>query len=461
MFRDDTILRAGGNVAKLRILLLVAYLFPIQTFAQSAGDQAAKEAEDKTFAARAASRKTKSATIKADLNTANAVAPGSAKTAIPTEAGAIAAMEKCETARKAAHYGCAEFLSGDIAGFLKENGDLLQMGLLAGSSIGDQCSGLGDLLSKGSIALGAFTATCKAAQVTCKSTCATATKNITYFEKGLTEGMNLALSLQATYPQAAQAVGIYKSNLADVQSAKTEIAETVSFCAKHELTTQSAVMGAIGALKGMMQAKSCEEKNTDGAVAGLDCTKDSSPNYATPSCQCFRGEKTAAECQGININASNINPGGISLPKISGDADGSTSVGGPMDLGGNDDGTLGKIDPSMNGAAPPVGGGGGGAMGGGGSGGGSGQDGAYAQKRLNTNILGGGFGGGGGGGSGGGGPGYEMDDKLKDYMPGQKNDPNRSLASQLAKEVTPQAGRSNWEKVRLRYRDNYSSLLNK
>jgi hypothetical protein len=218
------------------------------------------------------------------------------------------------------------------------------------------------------------------------------------------------------------------------------------------------MMGAMGALKGMMQAKNCEKQNSSVA-ATLDCTTAASPNYASPNCQCVRGEKSPAECQNINVNASTIKPGGINLPKV-----GATTPdkGGPIDLGGGDLGGPTGFKPTASTGAPPPDGGGGGAGGGAGSGNNGAQDGAGVAKRLNTNILGGGFGGGGGGGGGSAGPGYgEVDPKLKDYMPGAKNDPNRTIASQLAKEVTPEAGRSNWEKVKLRYRDNYSSLIPK
>ncbi len=457
MFRDDTICRAGGNVAKLRILLLIAYLFPIQTFAQE--NEGGPEAAEPLVAI---------ATRISGIVTANAV--HFAQYSAPLEAGAATlqtAAGSCDGKKKIADTMCLEQLSPEILKFTAENGELVNMALMMGGSLGDQCKGLGNALSKASMVLGAYQAACATGQAMCTSSCtsvnAAATKLKTEVLYAFHQ-VNTACS-GVTSPDCANRIIAVKTAMTQINSELAVISgmtgKKLAVCGKYKISIATAVMGGISAIKGAMQAKSCANKNQEeNPVADQNCTNDKSPNYQTPGCQCARGEKTAAECQAININGSNLNAGGIALPKPSG-AGKDGAKGGPMELGGDDDRNLGKIGPSASGASPPTGGGGGGA--GGGSGGsGAGQDGANAPKRLNTNILGGGFGGGGGGGSGGGGPGYgEMDSKLKDYMPGQKNDPNRTLASQLAKEVTPQAGRSNWEKVRLRYRDNYSSLLNK
>ncbi|MEN0059187.1 MAG: hypothetical protein AAGB31_10170, partial [Bdellovibrio sp.] len=52
-------------------------------------------------------------------------------------------------------------------------------------------------------------------------------------------------------------------------------------------------------------------------------------------------------------------------------------------------------------------------------------------------------------------------ENYKEYMPGGSKDPNRGMLGEQAwkKEVTGQAGKSNWEKVKDRYQDNKSSLL--
>ncbi|MFN7453752.1 MAG: hypothetical protein ACK5RO_03740, partial [Pseudobdellovibrionaceae bacterium] len=85
-----------------------------------------------------------------------------------------------------------------------------------------------------------------------------------------------------------------------------------------------------------------------------------------------------------------------------------------------------------------------------------------------TAIMGGldgGGGGGGGGGAGGGGFGGSGNDPsssaYKAFMPGGAKDPSRSVAAQGAgsNEVTLGGGKSNFQKVRERYSENYSGLL--
>jgi hypothetical protein len=90
------------------------------------------------------------------------------------------------------------------------------------------------------------------------------------------------------------------------------------------------------------------------------------------------------------------------------------------------------------------------------------KKGQTADKKgsLNTNILsdydggGGGARGSGGGGSGGG-SGYNA------YMPGQRKDPSRALASQnaISSQVTSAGSKSNWEKVTERYTENKPTLM--
>lgn len=231
----------------------------------------------------------------------------------------------------------------------------------------------------------------------------------------------------------------------------------IAHCAEYELSTESAVMGGIAALKGVMTAKNCESQMN--ASMTLDCTSANSPMYNSKNCKCGRGELSMAECQNINISASTIKPPQVSVGKsaVSGAEAGNlapSTDGGPGGVPGD-----GLAASGVAGA--PIEGGGGGQMGGAGGQGGGAQDGANNPRRMNANVLGG-FGGGGGSGMGGTGPGYgETDPKLKAYAPGGDKDPNRTIASQLAKEVTAQGGRSNWEKVKNRYRDNIRTLISK
>lgn len=385
-------------------------------------------------------------------------------------------VPSCESKKKIADTICLESSNPDIAKFLAENGQLISMGLAVGSSIGEQCKSLSDTLNKANMVLGLYTAACKVAQSVCVSSCASVLPAANSVRASANKAV-LALGGDAEAACSSDPTAAYcktaMANLEKGQAAQASIetdlatinggtAEKKAVCGKYAISTQNAMIGAISALKGFAQTKACEKANST-EVAGIDCNNSSSPGYSTPNCLCARGEKSAAECQNINVNAANIKQGTITMPASASAADGAGSpTGGLGELGAEGKSKIASTPVGGGDAAPPVDGGGAG-VGGGSSGNGYGQDGAgNPNRRLNTNILGGGFGGGGGGGGSGGGPGYgEMDAKLKKYMPGGVNDPNRSIASQLAKEVTPQAGRTNWEKVRLRYRDNTSSLLNK
>ncbi len=478
-------------MALLRILLSLSIGFVlVQSFGQvpKVTPDPTTVSADQTLAAKAAQIRAKSPSNQTQLGTAAQSAPSTGQTTKVSESEAVAAVDRCEKARKAAYGVCAEWLNQDIVGFMNKHGAMLQMGMMVAGSIGEQCKGLSETMNQAGIVLGLFTVACKTAQVTCKSMCGSAKAKVGQFtiganksagEAGTTEmrAHNEAESLASGLPSTAGAIAAKEAEAAKAAAARTtylnqrtdylaveaHIDSTMGFCTKFEITTQNAMMGAVNALKGFAQTKACEKANKDTEVAGIDCNNSSSPGYNTPNCLCARGEKSAAECQNINVNAANINPGKITLPASASAADSAGSpTGGLGAIGAEGKSKIASTPVGGGEAAPPVDGGGAG-MGGGSAGNGYGQDGAgNPNRRLNTNILGGGFGGGGGSGSAGGGPGYgEMDAKLKKYMPGGVSDPNRSIASKLAKEVTPQAGRTNWEKVRLRYRDNTSSLLNK
>ncbi len=453
-------------MAILRILLLAAYLFPLQTFAEETdfcGETAGENSQIKSTSESAMTTIIGAAT---EVQTIDSGATLKIAETLKTQ------IASCASKKAIADGVCLESCSPAIKSFADEWGGTANLVGMIGNSglIGDKCSKIAQALNMATTALTAYQTACATGKGVCNSSCQSVQPTIQNVSNASMIAVNKAQAVVAASCPASLNCAKATADYTIAQKSMVEIAkalETVSTagktastkCKSYEKMRDTAAAGAVSAIAGMVQAKSCKDQNSNGSVAGLDCTSDKSPNYATPSCQCVRGEKSAAECQAINVSASNIAPGGIALPRPSG-ISGDNLSSGPIDIGGGDDSTLGKINPGQDGAPPSAGGGGGASAGGGGSGG-AGQDGANASKRLNTNILGGGFGGGGGGGSGGG-PGYgEMDSKLKDYMPGEKNDPNRTLASQLAKEVTPQAGRSNWEKVRLRYRDNYSSLLNK
>ena len=388
----------------------------------------------------------------------------------------------CETKKTMADYACLEKLNPGILEFVSKHGTIAQIGLTMGASLTEQCGTISNTLNTAGMVLGAYQAACKGAQALCVSSCGNvpaAVANVRSATKSAISQLQAKLVAEETTNTGCSGcnsagVAKAKTELTNAQAAnsvienelvqidKYETYKTQVCKVKYKISTETAMMGAIGALKGLAQSKACEKANKDSQIASVNCFDSAAPGYSTPNCQCARGEKSAAECQNINVDPATIKQASINAPKPVSAADGAGSpTGGLGSISGGDEKAKIAATSGGDGSAPPVDGGGGG-MGGGGSGGGYGQDGAGTTRRLNTNILGGGFGGGGGGGGSGAGAGYgEMDSNLKTYMPGGANDPNRSIASQLAKEVTPQAGRTNWEKVRLRYRDNTGSLLNK
>ena len=471
MVTDDNNI-SGGNVALLRILFLFSLFIPLETFAQNAAPSA-------TEAAAAGAEATISNIPEVQAIASEATKFGEASAKVQAASTKLTeGVSSCETKKTAADYACLEKLSPGSVQFVAENGDLINMGLMIGSTLGEQCKGISDVLQKAGVALGLYQAACKVAQSMCTSSCLKVPADVTSVKSSTTAAMTF---LDSKMKLACNpAVGVADAELcaaatANVATAKAATAAIEAqltkikvgtgdkkvVCGKYQISTQQAMMGAVSALKGMLQAKQCEDKNTSAAIAAnQDCGNKASPGYASTSCQCARGEKSPAECQNINVGAI-VKPNSIAMPNTGTTTSSKGSGLSGADLGG-DTQSLGTSTAALSGAGAPIDGGGGG-MGGGGSGqgGGLGQDGAGSARKINTNVLGGGCGGGGGGGGGSAGPGYGVDEKLKEYGPGGKNDPNRTVASQIAKEVTPLAGRTNWEKVKLRYRDNYSTLLNK
>lgn len=399
------------------------------------------------------------------------IIPAAGVTSAPT---LEAASEKVKTAalsctskQKIANTLCGESTSPAIGGFLAKYGVLLQATGQAVKGLAEQCSEIDKLLTLSSVAIGAFQVACSTAQGVCESTCAT-------YEASVGPYLSAA---ETTLAESETAIGTYTSGLpttsTQLAAAKTQYTkaalnrgyamiaqgnskQAIALCAKYGISVEKAIGAGVLALTGMKQAQSCNEK-TASTDAGIDCTNPQNTAYNQKSCMCTRSELPAAECQNQAIGqstnkASTVQTGG----KVTFDKDGNpvpdfspAESGAPLAATGSGSGGL---------PGAPSGGGGGVGGAGGGSGGGA-QDGFAGSggRRLNTNVTGG-FGGGGGGGFGSG-AGYGEDASLGAYKPGGTKDPSRTIASQLAKEVTGQGGRSNWEKVKSRYIDNSRKLL--
>jgi hypothetical protein len=422
-----------------RIFWVLFFLFPNSVMAQ-ADPVLLADAQASLESLTAATTKVVSSkpVIMTEAQAKAAATGGVASAAIPTLESTLQATASqgkiCTTAYKAAMIACLEQLSPEIVGFVKDYGVIASAAGATVSSIAGQCDGIGSLINKASIALGAFQVACAAAQATCSSTCGKLEATALSLEK-------VAAPLSASATVVAQDTAL-ASGLA------------VSSCQKNKLSIQSAITGGIAALMAMQQAKSCKEQTA--TTNAMDCNDKNNIMYNQKNCMCSRNELPAADCQNILIgNGMGATGPEIAIGKADGKLEGDGSLG---DLYGTT--PMGAMGSNGSGGAglpgAPTGGSGSVGASGGGSGGGA-QDGSSVGRRLNTNILGGGSGGGGGGfGSG---PGYgETDSSLKAYGPGGAKDANRVVASELTKQVTNPAGRSNWEKVKSRYTDNLRNL---
>ncbi len=110
------------------------------------------------------------------------------------------------------------------------------------------------------------------------------------------------------------------------------------------------------------------------------------------------------------------------------------------------------------GAGAPVGGSGGvGGTDGTGAGGGQEMPGGHRGRGYNTNVMGGYDGGSGGGSRGGFRSDADANKALANYRKGI--DPVKVAAQAWSREVSPQSGRSNFEKIKSRYNDNRRTLV--
>lgn len=432
----------------LRIFLCACLFFPVSTFAQ--------EVEGTP---------TEGEVLKAQASVLSSTA--SSLSAAPGMQQAVAAANKlsataaaCASKKTLTDNACLETMNPAIKTFTDEYGAVMQMGFMIGGTMADQCSAIGKTLKAASMALTAYQAACSGSMAICSSSCSSIPAQVA--------ALNTAVNASGAACAAAHPptnICPYVEGLEQLMTiaykVKSAGATVAQGCAGYSKNLGSALVGVLSAIASAKQAKNCEDEfKGDGTAIGEACVDPKNLGYNSPNCKCARNELTAAECQRINVSNPALGSGsGVRV----GEAGSLTDSGTAVDLTAG--GTAAESKIKDNGGAPslpgaPAGGGGGGLGGGGGGSGVAAQDGSGYSRKLNANILGGFGGGGGGGGMGGAGPGYgEVDKKLQEHGPGGKLDPKRSLASQMAKEITAQGGRSNWEKVRDRYRDNKRTLL--
>lgn len=199
-----------------------------------------------------------------------------------------------------------------------------------------------------------------------------------------------------------------------------------------------------------MEGNSCDTSSSTTDLSVL-CTEAAYEN--TTQCLCYKNPLTQGCPNATTASGSSTFGATATTPGTTGT--GTALVVGSDGGSGVTPGTAGAADA---GGAPPPSGGGSGLDGGSADPGGAGGAGAAgaAGSKTNPNILGGVS----GGGSGGGGFNGGAAEKLQAYLPGAAKDPN-AAGTAANSQVTAPGGKSNWEKVRDRYIDDRSTLLNK
>lgn len=398
--------------------------------------------------------------------------------------GYMKESKACRTRENRANTFCRESRSPEIKKYIS----VTQVIMAGVSGMMDACSKVGKMMDAGNKALTAYQAACSSARGLCMSSCSAARKHV---QAGKTRTENL-VSKASAYADAEAAKAAARNDSVTAtgyQNAKANIqkeakrleaqfdeelsikgdylsvAEKEKTCDGYARELASAGVGLVGMLLSYQKANNCEDNTSNTALTTptpVDCTiAENKQNNMT--CICQDAPRTPGCSTGLDSTVAAKNAESMRAASTS---DYTPTAGGKNSGLGLDGGSNGGMDlASKNGdggsSAPgaPMGGGGAGLDGGGGFGGSADKASAQKAAGLNTNILGGE--GGGGGGGGGWGRGGGSDDGLRQYLPGGAKDPAIGVAGQAAmsKEVTSQGGKSNWEKVRDRYRDNKPRLL--
>lgn len=385
----------------------------------------------------------------------------------------------CVSRHDSAASACLEHLSPNILTGVTALNTLLSTA--GGAAVKDSCSGFARAMDLAKAAMTAYTAACGTMKAGCGLSCVSARKSLEAIKSAIASDASTCAGAMDAFARSncLQAHAKYKANLGNLsgavaeelnQNEKKSIAGKAGLCTeKYANLLTSGITGIISLMNAAKQGDKCAAE-TDGTGTGdADACKVAATANTeacickvptAPECVCLKNPRNPG-CPGASDNGSASGPD--SYARLSGNnkttmPDGTQKV----DLGGFNKSTfeMGDRNPTSeaNGAPPPTGGGSAGLGGGGGSGGGSGGDGA-GKKGLNANILGGTGGGGGSWRAGGSGAGANS--KYRSYLPGGDKDPNKLAGQQSwTKEVTGQGGKSNWEKVKDRYRDNKNTLLN-
>lgn len=330
------------------------------------------------------------------------------------------------------------------------------------SGVMDACSKLGQMSQLVNTGLTAYTAACSAVRSSCTAFCGSVKKSLT--KLAAIPQLNVVPNPTVDCSALTNAAANLKTTITSVTDLELKNeADTISIGGKSKLCSYdygqmvaSATTGIIQMINSANQAKACKQA-ADGTGQVDKCAD---PKVAETDAECIcrfypRSPGCTSSQQAMNAEISSL-AGGKGIQAARGGDLGPMSEPSDQNVPTAGGGSSSSSDPT-GGAAGGSGSFGG--TGGGGSGSG-GEGGGEARRGLNANIVNG-FSGGGGGGAG-----YRRssasDEAYRAYLPGGKKDPKAGMAGQelWKKEVTAESGKSNWDKVRERYRDNRSTLLN-
>ena len=390
----------------------------------------------------------------------------------------------CTNSQATAKTICREETSPNLQSTLNQVNTL--MSLVTASGVTDACSIMGKALALAQAGLAAYTAACSAARATCESACSTVFTNISHIKElastvycsnpckvTVTENdpqyaaqkaacMNLSSVIvsagESEWQKNVMDVAALETNENDASPAKSIAAKNKACTYTYASMIISAGSGILSIIKSAQAANKCEDDTSGTSTTSTTTDLCSISTYtATTECICQANPRLAG-CENTLDKAGSTTVSALSAqssPNASSTT--STSLSG-LDLssltGDATTGTAASSDSSSGVGAPT---GGNGALSTTGGNSTTGTDASAVQKALNTNVIS--TGSGGGGASGG--SGNTDNTKYSAYLPGGAKDPTKAAgdATAWSKEVTSQAGKSNWEKIRDRYRDNTSTLL--
>ncbi len=390
------------------------------------------------------------------------------------------------------------------------------------SAVNDSCSKSSGIFNIMQTGLSGYIAACEASKLTCANSCGGAVKALEQLDKKVTDLKNKIMADRCAREEKAKdlaKVQLENCNIAmktspptrseckpetkDMSDRESEFkvctankfnfneiwAHTIPDPSKKELDSDNEcksvaskkyacavnyttmVLGGAQTIKGLMDAfkksSGCDQASSTGGAppvatnpSDVDCSK--AENASNEKCICLANPRMA----GCNNSLSAMSDNNSRIPTSTSGAAAATNG----TQSGLTSGDLGSGSPSAlaagdgksadsSGSGPRGGGSGGLGFGGGSGGGGSVGDQAKAAGKsgLDTNVLSG-EGGGSGGSFGGGSAALEQ---ALEKEKADLSDPEKVAAAAWAQQVSPESGKSNFDKIKDRYNANRRTLMSK